>query len=149
LFQLQSQTGVEILLNCVWLVLGLSLISAWSGHVWRTRTAGPEKLLPSRRLQFTAILLLVILLFPVISVTDDIAMCTAPRDAERALRLHDPFDSSQPAPALLPSTMAWMDTISLMLRTGPSGPVEQDATLTILLAGTVFPVDSRPPPATL
>ena len=71
-----------------------------------------QKLLPSRRLQFTAILLLVILLFPVISVTDDIAMCTAPRDAERALRLHDPFDSSQPTPALLPSTMAWMDTIS-------------------------------------
>ena len=133
----------------MWLVLGLSLISAWSGHVWRTRTAGAEKLLPSRRLQFTAILLLVILLFPVISVTDDIAMCTAPRDAERALRLHDPFDSSQPTPALLPSTMAWMDTISLMLRTGPGRPVEQDTTLTILLAGTVFPVDSRPPPATL
>lgn len=149
MFQLQSRTGVEILLNCVWLVLGLSLISAWSGHVWRTRTAGAEKLLPSRRLQFTAILLLVILLFPVISVTDDIAMCTAPRDAERALRLHDPFESSQPTPALLPSTMAWMDTISLMLRTGPGRPVERDATLAILLAGTVFPVDSRPPPATL
>jgi hypothetical protein len=148
-FQLQSRTGVEILLNCVWLVLGLSLLSVWSGHAWRTHTAGPERLLPSRRLQFTALLLLVILLFPVISVTDDIAMCTAPRDAERALRLHDPFDSAQPTPALLPSAMAWMDTISLMLRTGPSRPVEQDAKVTILLAGTLFPVDSRPPPATL
>ena len=31
--------------------------------------------------------MLLILLFPVISVTDDIAMCTAPGDAERALRL--------------------------------------------------------------
>ena len=89
---------MEILLNCVWLVLGLSLISAWSAHAWRTRTCEPEKLLPSRRLQFTALLMLVILLFPVISVTDDIAMCTAPRDAERALRLHDPFDGSQPTP---------------------------------------------------
>lgn len=133
----------------MWLVLGLSLISAWSGHEWRTRATRSEKLLPSRRLQFTALLLLVILLFPIISVTDDIAMCTAPRDAERALRLHDPFDSSQPTPALLPSTVAWMDTVSLMLRTGPGRPVEQDAMLTILLAGTVFPVDSRPPPATL
>ena len=140
---------MEILLNCVWLVLGLSLISAWSGHIWRTRATRPEKLLPSRPLQFTALLLLVILLFPVISVTDDIAMCTAPRDAERALRLHDPFDSSQPTPTLLQSTMAWMDTIFLMLRTGPSRPVEQGATLTILLAGAMFPVDSRPPPATL
>jgi hypothetical protein len=138
---------VEILLNCVWLVLGLSLISAWSVHAWREREC--ERVLPSRRLQFTAILLLLILLFPVISLTDDIAMCTAPRDAERALRLHDPFDGSQPAPALLPSAMAWTEVVSRMLRTGPSRPVEQDAKLTIPLTGTRLPVESRPPPISL
>jgi hypothetical protein len=139
---------VEILLNCVWLLLGLSLISAWSAHAWHTRACDPE-VLPSHRLQFTALLLLVILLFPVISLTDDIAMCTAPRDAERALRLHDPVDGSQPVAALLPSTMAWMDVLSPMLRTEPRRPVEQDANLTILLAGTRLPVDSRPPPVAL
>lgn len=133
----------------MWLVLGLSLISAWSVHAWRERGYDPDCALPSRRLQFTALLLLVILLFPVISVTDDIAMCTAPRDAERALRLHDPFDGAQPAPALLPSTMAWMDVVSRMLQTGPSRPVEEDAELTILLAGTLPPVESRPPPVSL
>jgi hypothetical protein len=140
---------VEILLNCVWLVLGLSLISAWSVHAWHVRACEPERMLSSRRLQFTALLLLVILLFPVISLTDDIAMCTAPRDAERALRLHDPFDGSQPAAAILPATMAWMDVIFVMLRTGPNRPVEQDAKLTILLAGMRLPVESRPPPASL
>lgn len=140
---------MEILLNCVWLVLGLSLISAWSVQAWRERGYEPERVLPSRRLQFTAILLLLILLFPVISLTDDIAMCTAPRDAERALRLHDPFDGSQPAPALLPSAMAWMDVVSRMLRTGPSRPVEQDAKLTVLLAAMRLPVESRPPPVSL
>ena len=140
---------MEILLNCLWLVLGLSLVAAWSAHAWRTRACRPDGLLPSRQLQFTALLMLVILLFPVISLTDDIAMCTAPRDAERALRLHDPFDGPQPAPAVLPSTMAWMDVVSRMLRTGPSRPVEQDAKLTILLAAMRLPVESRPPPVSL
>jgi hypothetical protein len=139
---------VEILLNCVWLVLGLSLISAWSVHAWRARAYDPERALPSRQLQFTALLLLVILLFPVISLTDDIAMGAAPGDAERALRLHDPFDGSQPSTALLPSTMAWMDVLSLMLRSGSGRTVEQDAKLTIPLAGSRLPLDSRPPPAT-
>jgi hypothetical protein len=130
-------------------MLGLSLISAWSVHAWRAPAYDPERVLPSRQLQFTALLLLVILLFPVISLTDDIAMGTAPGDAERALRLHDPFDGSQSATDLLPSTMAWMDVLSLMLRSGQARPVEQDAKLTVLLAGTRPPVDSRPPPASL
>jgi hypothetical protein len=137
---------VEILLNCVWLVLALSLISAWSVRAWRAHACEPNGLLPPRRLQLTALLLLVILLFPVISLTDDIARCTAPRDAERALRLHDPFDGSQPAAALLPSAMAWTDALSVMLRSGPSRPVEQDAKLTALLQGARLPIDSRPPP---
>ncbi len=140
---------MEILLNCVWLLLGLSLISAWSAHAWRSRSCRPDTLLPSRGLQFTALLLLVILLFPVISLTDDIAMCTAPRDAERALRLHDPLDGLQPAQALLPSTMAWMDLLAVMLHMGPSRPVEQEAKLVTQLAGTRVPVESRPPPASL
>lgn len=140
---------MEILFNCVWLLLGLSLISAWSAHAWRTRSRRPDSLLPSRGLQFTALLLLVILLFPVISLTDDIAMRTAPPDAERALRLHDPLDGSQPVQALLPSTMAWMDLLAVMLHMEPSRPVEQEAKLVTQLAGTRVPVESRPPPASL
>ena len=140
---------MEILLNCVWLVLGLSLITAWSAHAWSTRASEHNDLLPSRRLQFMALLMLVVLLFPVISLTDDIAMCTAPRDAERALRLHDSVDGPQPAQAFLPSTMAWMDLVAIVWRSGPSRPVEEDASLTIHLTGTRLPVDSRPPPASL
>jgi hypothetical protein len=148
LHQLQSRTAVEILLNCMWLLLGLSLITAWSVHAWHTRACKTDGPLPSRQLQFTALLMLVVLLLPVISLSDDIAMCTAPRDAEGALRLHDPFDGSQPAPALLPS-MAWMDAVVMLLHTGPSRPVEQDAKLAIQLPETGQPIDSRPPPVAL
>ncbi len=140
---------MEILLNCVWLLLGLSLITTWSARAWRTRTSTRAGLLPSRRLQFTAVLMLVILLLPVISLSDDIAMCTAPRDAERALRLHDPFDGAQPTPALLPSTMAWMDAVAISLHSGPSRPVEQEAQLAVQLTGSRLPLDSRPPPVAL
>jgi hypothetical protein len=76
-------------------------------------------------------------------------MCTAPRDAERALRLHDPFDGSQPAQALLPSTMAWMDVFADPLRKGPSRPVEEEANVMVQLAVTRLPIDSRPPPVAL
>ena len=140
---------MEILLNCVWLVLGLSLVSAWSAHLWRTRAYQRNKLLPSPGLQLTAILMLVILLFPVISLTDDIAMCTAPRDAERALRLHDPFDGAQPAQALPISTMAWVDAVADMFRMGPGRPVGQEANVIQQLAGTRSPVESRPPPVAI
>ena len=133
----------------MWLVLGLSLISAWSAHLWRTRTCEPNKFLPSLGLQFTAILLLVILLFPVISLTDDIAMCTAPRDAERALRLHDPFDGAQPAQALPISTMAWVDAVADMFRMGPGRPVGQEANVIQQLAGIRSPIESRPPPVAI
>ena len=133
----------------MWLILGLSLISTWSAHLWRTRAGKPNELLPSLGLQLTAILLLVILLFPVISLTDDIAMCTAPRDAERALRLHDPFDGAQPAQALPVSTMAWMDAVADMFCKGPSYPVEPEANVIQQLAGTQSPIDSRPPPVAI
>jgi hypothetical protein len=137
---------VEILLNCVWLVFGCSLITMWSAHLYRTRASEPNRVLPSRTVQFTALFILVILLFPVISVSDDIAMCTAPRDAEQALRLHD---QTLPAQALLPSAMTWMDAVTVMVSSGSHRPVEEDAQLTVLLAGTRLPIESRPPPVAL
>jgi hypothetical protein len=45
--------------------------------------------------------------------------------------------------------MAWMDVVALMLRSGPSRPVEEDAKLTIQLLGTRMPIDSRPPPVAI
>lgn len=140
---------MEILLNCVWLVLGLSLIAAWSVHAWSTRACEPDELLPSRCLQFTALLMLVVLLFPVISLTDDIAMSTAPREAERALRLHDTVDGSQNACALLPAAVAWTELVTLLWRSGPTRPLEPVTPRIIQLAGSQLTVDSRPPPMAL
>lgn len=141
-----NRGSVEILLNCVWLVLGLSLIAIWSLGAVRTQ-AKEQPLLPSRRAQFTAVLLLVVLLFPVISLTDDLARCAAPQESERALRLHDPLDGAHAAPAVLPSALAWAEAIATSLDTGDRRPIEERASIPPLLTGTRLPVDSRPPPA--
>ncbi len=141
--------GVELIFNCVWLLLGASLITTWAVGASRSGGRGHDHVLPSRQHQFTALLLLVILLFPVISLTDDLARCTAPREAERALRLHDLFDGPQPTPALLPSTLAWMDTVARMLRAESQHPEDHEAHVTTWLEGLPRSVDSRPPPLAL
>jgi len=139
---------VELFLNCVWLVLGLSLLAAWGSHAWRTRHCPAEEYLPSRRLQFTALLLLIGLLFPVISVTDDFAKCTAPRENEQAMRLHNLVDDGPLAP--MPQMgIAWRAIAEFMFGLGPSWPVEPHTKLGTQLAGTRLTVDSRPPPASL
>jgi hypothetical protein len=143
---------VEILLNCVWLVLGLSLIATWS--VFRRQPADPRSAanaqsLPSRRIQFVAVLMLVILLFPVISLTDDIARCTAPQETERALRLHEPLDGSPSGSALLPAATAWTEWIAAAFEQVAHQPVQDAVELSSLLDATRLPVDSRPPPAAL
>lgn len=141
--------NVETLLNCLWLVLSLSLMTAWLTHGLRQQPARAPRLLPSRRLQFTAIVVLLLLLFPVISLTDDLAMCAATRDTEQALRLHELCDGSHPQPTMLPSSLAWMDTIHFLLSTATHRTLEQDAQLLTLQEGARFPIDSRPPPTAL
>lgn len=139
---------METLLNCLWLVLSLSLLTVWLAHA-RTSEEQTSRLLPSRRLQFTAVVVLVLLLFPVISLTDDLAMAVATRDTEQALRLHDLCDGSHPPPSMLPSALAWMDSVHDLLRTGPSRPVEQEAGVVALQQGERLPIESRPPPTVL
>ena len=147
---------MEILLNCVWLMLGLSLIATWSALGRRQpilRSAADAHSLPSRRVQFIAVLMLVILLFPVISLTDDLARCTAPQETERALRLHDrlndALDSSSSGPTLLPAATVWTELIAAAFRQVSPRPIEHAVELSLLLEATRLPVESRPPPAVL
>jgi hypothetical protein len=100
-------------------------------------------------MQFTAIVVLVLLLFPVISLTDDLVTAAAARDTEQALRLHDLCDGSYPPPAMLSSALAWMDSVHSLLRSGPRPPVEQEAGMLALDTGERLPVESRPPPVRL
>ncbi len=66
---------MELLLNIVWLLLSLSLVFLWKRGV---RRFGTQSKLPDLRIQLIALALLVVILLPVISMTDDIqAISTA------------------------------------------------------------------------
>lgn len=136
---------MENLLNSAWLLIVLALFASWVfALVGRSSRTDPSR--PSWQLQLTALLVLIVLLFPVISMTDDLAACTAPQEAERALRLHDPTLDVVLHQVFLPNALAWTDRIAAMLQTGTSQPVEYEACLVHLLDGNPLPLDSRPPP---
>ena len=66
---------MELLLNIVWLLLSLSLVFLWKRGV---RRFGTQSKLPDLRIQLIALALLVVILLPVVSMTDDMqAMSTA------------------------------------------------------------------------
>lgn len=65
---------MELVLNLVWFVLASVMVCLWF------RFAPREG--PSRRLQFVALALLVFVLFPVISVTDDLQEALNPAETD-------------------------------------------------------------------
>ncbi len=138
---------MESLLNCAWLLLVVALLTAWAGQARTAKPRRASRLLPSRGLQLTALLVLVVLLFPVISMTDDMAACTAPQEAERALRLHDPLEGAPHAPAVLPLAVSAADLLLAVLSSSRGEPLVAEAKRTVLLEGARLTIDTRPPPA--
>jgi hypothetical protein len=140
---------VETLLNCIWLAVGISLLSGWLFSARGGRCRPEEGILPSPSLQLVALLLLIGLLFPVISVADDFALCSAPIESERAMRLHDPLDGASTPHVLLPAAAPWWTCMRNPLLAAPAAPVTSSPGQGRQQAGTRSPLDSRPPPALL
>jgi hypothetical protein len=82
---------VEILSNLVWVAVAAALLAVWLTGRWRGRA---ESLLPAIGMQLVALAVLVVILLPVISVTDDLQANTNPAETERMARRGD----AQPAP---------------------------------------------------
>jgi hypothetical protein len=87
---------MELLLNLVWLLTATLLLRSWvrqSPHRGRNLT-----------LQIAALAMLLLILFPVISVTDDLQAAQNPAETETLLRRgHSAAsDPTSPAPAFLP-----------------------------------------------
>ncbi|MGB6194508.1 MAG: hypothetical protein WBF42_18730 [Terracidiphilus sp.] len=69
---------METFLNLAWLLLALSSICLWARFEQRTGT--------ERRLPIVALLMLIVILFPVISVTDDLWSLHNPAETDVLLR---------------------------------------------------------------
>ncbi|MGD0095738.1 MAG: hypothetical protein ABSB60_04545 [Terracidiphilus sp.] len=90
---------MEIALNLVWMALALAIVRLWICHAPRTGT--------NQRVQLAAVVLLIVILFPIISVTDDlqVAQNLADDDVFTYLRRNDtvvPQHSISSAASMLP-----------------------------------------------
>lgn len=71
---------MELALNLAWLTLAVSMVWAWVKHAPR---AGVD-----RRVQFVALALVILILLPAISVTDDLMAARNPAEIETCVRRH-------------------------------------------------------------
>ena len=128
---------MELALNLVWLLLGASLI-----HLWLRFTPRSDS---NQRMQWVALAVLILILFPVISVTDDLQAAMNPAEVDSSLRRDyraiNPHFILPAVAALPPRVAADIPFSSLHL----SAPRYLSAT--VLGKPALAPIQNRPPPA--
>jgi len=132
----ESGLNMELCLNLAWVLLAASILAFW------LRFAPPTGV--CRRKQFVVLALLILLLFPVISVTDDLLAAQNPAETDSCLRkdhavacAHSVF----PAASTLPQPAFAGPSFSFLRFTAPGGlPVP------VLNHPGLDAVQNRPPP---
>lgn len=126
---------MELILNLVWAVLACAGILSWM-HADKSTDS-------SKRTQVVALLMLIVILFPVISVTDDIWAAQNPAETDSCIRRHELIAQLHILPgAAIPATQAFHDYV--LTRMGQV-PLEKPALfrLQVWSGSRLF---TRPPP---
>jgi hypothetical protein len=127
---------MEIVLNLIWVMLAVAFVRLWICHA---RQEGA-----SRRTQIAALAMLIAILFPVISVTDDLLILQNPAEVDCcARRNHAAFcpHTIFPAVAELPPTVFAVFSFVFVQFVAPSSfpvPTVDNPALA--------PIQNRPPP---
>ncbi len=132
----ESAMGMELLLNLAWVLLAALMFCLWLRFAPRTGV--------NPRLQFVALAVLLLILFPVISVTDDLQAAQNPAEADCLVRRDHGCatpHSMRPLIALLP----------LPAVTGPNFAGQRLTILgsldvQVLNHPAMAPIQNRPPP---
>ena len=74
----ESALRMELVLNLAWVLLAACMFGVWLQHSPRTRG--------NRRMQLLALAVMLLILFPVISVTDDLQAMQNPAETDSCLR---------------------------------------------------------------
>ncbi len=74
---------MELTLNLAWIALAATMFCVWVRFALRT---GPDRRIENRQAQFVALALLILIMFPVISVTDDLQAIQNPAETDSCLR---------------------------------------------------------------
>jgi ABC-type transport system involved in cytochrome c biogenesis permease subunit len=127
---------MELILNLIGAFVAMALVGLWLR--WAPR-AGVD-----RRTQIVALALLILILFPVISVTDDLLAIQNPAETDTSLRRDHGFanpNSTFPAAAALPEPLLAELPFGFLRFVAP-GALPAPMTASPALA----PIENRPPP---
>jgi hypothetical protein len=134
---------VEILLNLVWVALSVTLSVFW---LLRRVSSNPKEHSISVKTQLVSLAVVLLILLPVVSLTDDLQASIAPAEVEHACRRGDALPGHD---APLPSQFAIVATWLIILHSPNSiavGPASQSVEVHHPQSGFVHPFQSRPPP---
>jgi hypothetical protein len=126
---------MEITLNLAWVALAVWMVWAW------VRFAPREG--ADRRVQLVALGLVILILLPAISMTDDLMAARNPAEVDTAIRRdHDwlhPHVLIPAAVALVVSQFAGLSlgTVELIARSAPPA---------VTISAALHPIEDRPPP---
>ncbi len=128
---------MEIVLNLAWVLCSCSLIGYWIRH----RQANPRPV----QMQLLALASVVLLLLPVISLSDDLIAMQGPAEADASVRRV--LQPGHDHPTVTPHFFAIPEAIASVV---PAGGWTQDALLAFMPAPTLNfhtrTLGSRPPP---
>ena len=133
----ESALRMELVLNLAWVLLAALMFWLWLQFAPR---AGVD-----RRMQVVALALLILILFPVISVTDDLQAAQNPAETDSCQRRDHVVSSAHsvfPAVAALPLPV-FAELSFGVLRTAAPGSLSAPLVDHPALA----PIQNRPPPA--
>lgn len=137
----ESRMGMEVFLNLVWVCVAALMFSLWLRFASRS---GSNRRVDSRRIQFVALAVLVLLLFPVISVTDDLQAAQNPAEAASCHRRDHVYSTTH---GIFPAVGALPLPAFAGLTLGIPHPTKQYGLRTPVVANRALaPIQSRPPP---
>jgi len=98
------QVIVELIFNLLWVVLSTGLIGLWlfSRRRWQDDVSRP-----GTHMQIAALAIVIVILLPVVSLTDDLLACTAPAEVEHLVRrdLLDHVDNGLHAASIMAAAL--------------------------------------------
>jgi hypothetical protein len=133
---------MELFLNLAWVLLAALLFCLWPRFAPRT---GPEGRMKDRRMQFVALAVLLLILFPVISVTDDLQAVQNPAETDSSLRRDHIIASSH---SILPAVAALPLAVFAGLFSGlPRSAATRNLPVPAIYDPALAAIRNRPPPS--
>lgn len=137
-----SRLRVELFLNLVWMAVSISLVAGW---IWSIRKGHIE----FEWVTLIAIVLLIVILFPAISMTDDLVAMNMPAEVEHVMRRSEAPLTPVAVLGLLGAFAAMMLVLISMAAPRFYSQTRTRVFAATLLAGFIRAFGVRPPPAAI